>query len=52
MSVESMVTPKDTSNEASDDEKAELERMRRAILHQGDRRLWQLVPKRALFKEF
>jgi|GEM_PF-4704281 len=52
MSVESMVTPKDTSNEASDDEKAELERMRRAILHQGDRRLWQLVPKRALFKGF
>lgn len=40
------------SNEASDDEKAELERMRRAIFHQGDRRFWQLVPKRALFKGF
>jgi hypothetical protein len=52
MSVKTMVPPEESSNEASDEEKAELERMRRAILHRGDRRFWQLVPKRALFKGF
>lgn len=52
MSVEPMVPPKESSNQATQDEKAELERMRRAILQRGDRRFWQLVPKRALFKGF
>jgi hypothetical protein len=52
MSAQTVDPPDNSSNEASLEEKAELERMRRAILHRGDRQLWQLVPKRALFKGF
>jgi hypothetical protein len=52
MSLETMVPPKESTNQATEDEKAELERMRRAILKRGDRHFWQLVPKQALFKSF
>lgn len=44
--------PVQDSVEASAEEKAEFEKMRKAILGRGDKGLWHLVPKRALFKSF
>ena len=38
------------SAEATAQEEAELQRMRQAIMSRGDKRFWQLVPKRTLFK--
>lgn len=38
------------SAEATAEEEAELARMRQAIMSRGDKRFWQLVPKRTLFK--
>lgn len=44
--------PSDPSGEASLEEEEELRRMRQAIAQRADRRLWELLPKRALFRAF
>ena len=42
----------DASVQASREEEEELRRMRQAIVQRADRRLWELLPKRALFRAF
>ncbi|MDX2020671.1 MAG: hypothetical protein SF187_10540 [Deltaproteobacteria bacterium] len=44
--------PSDPSLQASREEEEELRRMRQAIAQRADRRLWELLPKRALFRAF
>lgn len=40
------------SPQASAEEEAELRRMREAIMSRSDRRWWQLMPRKTLFKAF